>query len=43
MDAYQRGVAAILTKIGKDASFALDTKMRGQKGHLGRKVDPILI
>ena len=42
MDAYQRGVAAILTKIGKDASFCAGHKeyATDKKGRRGRKDDP---
>ncbi|MGH9873741.1 MAG: peptidoglycan recognition protein family protein [Pyrinomonadaceae bacterium] len=42
MDAYQRGVAAILTRIGKDSSFCAGHKeyARDKHGKLGRKPDP---
>lgn len=42
MDAYQRGVAAILTRIGKDAGFCAGHKEYARKkdGTLGRKPDP---
>ena len=42
MDAYQRGVAAILTKIGKTSAFCAGHKeyARNKAGKLGRKPDP---
>lgn len=43
MDAYQRGVAAILTRIGKDASLCAGHKEYAldKKGRRGRKSDPL--
>jgi hypothetical protein len=42
MDAYQRGVAAILTRVGRDAGFCFGHKeyARFKNGKLGRKPDP---
>lgn len=42
MDAYRRGVAAILTRIGKSADFCAGHKeyARKKNGELGRKPDP---